>query len=193
MDYLLLVIGFVILLYSGDLLVKAGVALSGHFKISPLVTGVTIVALGTSAPEFFVSLGAAIKGSPDIAMGNVVGSNIANIALVLGVTAMLLPVPVLKKTMHFDWVVMMVASLLLLVFAFDGALVLWEGFVLVTILTWYLASSVYKSRKDIKNNEMEPLTPRLSLLKAFGLVAFASVGLYFGADILVESAKKKAQ
>ncbi len=112
MDYLLLVIGFVILLYSGDLLVKAGVALSGHFKISPLVTGVTIVALGTSAPEFFVSLGAAIKGSPDIAMGNVVGSNIANIALVLGVTAMLLPVPVLKKTMHFDWVVMMVASLL---------------------------------------------------------------------------------
>ncbi len=192
MDYLLLVIGFVILLYSGDLLVKAGVALSGHFKISPLVTGVTIVALGTSAPEFFVSLGAAIKGSPDIAMGNVVGSNIANIALVLGVTAMLLPVPVLKKTMHFDWVVMMVASLLLLVFAFDGALVLWEGFVLVTILTWYLASSVYKSRKDIKNNEMEPLTPRLSLLKAFGLVAFASVGLYFGADILVESAKNIA-
>ena len=192
MDYLLLVIGFVILLYSGDLLVKAGVALSGHFNISPLVTGVTIVALGTSAPEFFVSLGAAIKGSPDIAMGNVVGSNIANIALVLGVTAMLLPVPVLKKTMHFDWVVMMVASLLLLVFAFDGALVLWEGFVLVTILTWYLASSVYKSRKDIKNNEMEPLTPRLSLLKAFGLVAFASVGLYFGADILVESAKNIA-
>ncbi len=86
----------------------------------------------------------------------------------------------------------MVAALLLLVFAFDGALVLWEGFVLVTILTWYLASSVYKSRKDIKNNEMEPLTPRLSLLKAFGLVAFASVGLYFGADILVESAKNIA-
>lgn len=192
MDYLWLVIGFVILLYSGDLLVKAGVALSGHFKISPLVTGITIVALGTSAPEFFVSLGAAVKGSPDIAMGNVVGSNIANIALVLGVTAIVLPIPVLKKTMHFDWIVMMLSSLLLLIFAFDGALVFWEGLILVSILVWYLITSVFKSRKDIKSNDKKPLTPRLSIFVAFSLVAIASVGLYLGADLLVESAKNIA-
>lgn len=192
MDYLWLVVGFVILLYSGDLLVKAGVAMSGHFKISPLVTGITIVALGTSAPEFFVSLGAAVKGSPDIAMGNVVGSNIANIALVLGVTAIVLPIPVLRKTMRFDWVVMMFASVLLLVFALNGSLVFWEGLILVSILAWYLTTSVYKSRKDVKNANMKPLTPSLSLWAAFGLVAIASVGLYFGANLLVESAKNIA-
>lgn len=192
MDYLWLVVGFMILLYSGDFLVKAGVSLSGHFKISPLVTGITIVALGTSAPEFFVSLGAAVKGSPDIAMGNVVGSNIANIALVLGVTAIVLPIPVLKKTMRFDWGVMMLASVLLFLFAFNGTLVFWEGFILASILAWYLAVSVYKSRKDIKETDMEPLTPTMSILASFGMVALASVGLYFGADLLVESAKNIA-
>lgn len=192
MDYLWLVIGFAILLCSGDFLVKAGVSLSGHFKISPLIAGITIVALGTSAPEFFVSLGAAVKGSSDIAIGNVVGSNIANIALVLGVTAIVLPIPVLKKTMGFDWSIMMFASVLLLLLSLNGSLGFWEGFSLTTILVCYLIILIYKSRKDIKKRKLEPLTPNMSILASFGVLILASIGLYIGAGLLVESAKNIA-
>ena len=85
MDYLYLIIGFVILLSSGDLLVKGGVALSSHFKISTLVVGVTVISFGTSAPELFTSTGAAINGDLSLAIGNIIGSNIANSLLVLAV------------------------------------------------------------------------------------------------------------
>jgi len=188
-EYCLLILGFVILLTSGDLLVRAGVSIAGHLKISPLVSGITVVALGTSAPEFFVSLGAAIKGSPDIAMGNVVGSNISNVALVLGVTAVILPLPVIKKTIRFDWVVMMLSSLLLFVFAYtDKQIVFWEGVVMVSVLVWYLVHSIYHSRQAMKSHGEIPQV-KYSWGSSIVLILIASAGLYYGADLLVENAK----
>lgn len=188
MEYLLLILGLVVLLYSGDLLVKAGVEIARYFKISPLVSGITIVALGTSAPEFFVSVSAAFKGSSDIAMGNVVGSNIANIALVLGVTSMILAIPVLRKTLQFDWGVMMGASVLLYIFAFGGALSFWEGFVMTVFLAVYLFMSVYRSRKELKVSDEQIPKPTSSPVRVAATLVLASVGLYFGADLLVDNA-----
>jgi len=191
-EYIYLVVGFVILLTSGSLLVKAAVSIASHLKISPLVSGITVVALGTSAPEFFVSLGAALKGSPDIAIGNVVGSNISNIALVLGVTSVILPLPVLKKTVQFDWFVMMLASLLFLLFSFtDSSIVLWEGIVMISILCWYLFHSIYHSRKAmISHGELREA--KYSWFVSLLMILVASLGLYFGADLLVSNAQKIA-
>jgi cation:H+ antiporter len=188
-QYLLLILGFAILLTSGSLLVKASVSIANKLKISPLVSGITIVAIGTSAPELFVSLGAALKGSPDIALGNVIGSNISNISLVLGVTAMVLPLPVIKNTIKFDWVVMFAASLLLFVFAYTGnQIVLWEGVVMILLLSWYLAYSIISSRKSMIAVEVDNKSNYSWSVSLF-LMSLASLGLYFGANILVENAQ----
>lgn len=181
------------MLGSGSLLVRAGVSIANKLKISPLVSGITVVALGTSAPELFVSLGAALNGSPDIAIGNVVGSNISNIALVLGVTAIILPLPVIKNTVRFDWFVMFGASLLFLLFAFtDSQIIWWEGIILISILVWYLSYSIYNSRKAKYEVDSETQY-NYSWLTSIILMAVASVGLYFGADLLVENAQTIAR
>jgi len=189
MDYLYLILGFVILLSSGDLLVKGGVALSSHFKISTLVVGVTVISFGTSAPELFVSLGAALSGSPDIAIGNVVGSNVSNIALVLGFTAILLPLPVKGNTLKFDWPVMMGASLLFFAFAQNNLIETWEGISFLILLIGFMVFTILKSRN---NKEEEFKKPNQSIPMAVGLIVLASIGLYFGADLLVGAAKNIA-
>jgi len=189
MDYLHLILGFVILLSSGDLLVKGGVALSSHFKISTLVVGVTVISFGTSAPELFVSLGAALSGSPDIAIGNVVGSNVSNIALVLGFTAILLPLPVKSNSIKFDWPVMMGASLLFFAFAQNNLIETWEGISFLILLVFFMVFTVLKSRNN-KNEEFKK--PKQSIPLAVGLIVLASIGLYFGADLLVGAAKNIA-
>ncbi|HOO83151.1 MAG TPA: sodium:calcium antiporter, partial [Prolixibacteraceae bacterium] len=108
-----LVLGIAILVYSGDYLVKGSVAIANHFKISALVIGLTVVAFGTSAPELIVSLEAAITGHPEIALGNVIGSNIANIALVLALTVIILPMPVAAQTIRRSWPIMFISGLVL--------------------------------------------------------------------------------
>jgi len=190
MDYLYLIIGFVILLSSGDLLVKGGVALSSHFKISTLVVGVTVISFGTSAPELFVSLGAALSGSPDIAIGNVVGSNVSNIALVLGFTAILLPLPVKSNSLKFDWPVMMGASLLFFAFAQNNLIETWEGIAFLILLVAFMVFTIMKSRG---NKDEEFKKPKQSIFMALVLIVLASIGLYFGADLLVGAAKNIAR
>ncbi|PKQ61404.1 sodium:calcium antiporter [Labilibaculum filiforme] len=192
MDYLYLFIGFVILLYSGDLLVKGGVALSSHFKISTLVVGVTVVSFGTSAPELFVSLDAALHGSPDIAIGNVIGSNIANIALVLGFTAILMPLPVRSNSIKFDWPFMMGASLLFYIFILNQQLEYYEGIIFICLLVVFMVWTIWKSRKERKSLSTDFKEAKYSIFVAILLIIASSVGLYFGANILVGSAKNIA-
>lgn len=192
MDYLYLLLGFLILLYSGDLLVKGGVSLASHFKISTLVVGVTVVSFGTSAPELFVSLDAALGGSPDISIGNVVGSNIANIALVLGFTAMLLPLPVKSNSIKYDWPVMMGASLLFFIFVLNHVLEFWEGVVFICILIWFMVWTIRKSRKNFSEFASDVPEPKYTIPIALLLIALASGGLYVGASLLVDSARNIA-
>jgi cation:H+ antiporter len=191
-DYIFLLVGFILLMLSGDFLVKGSVSLAGHFKVSKLVVGVVIVSFGTSAPELVVSIDAAIKGHPDIAIGNVVGSNIANIALVLGLTAVILPIRVKKQAIHFDWAFMMLISILLYVFCLNLKLQFFEGLIFLIILGLFIARSVLKSRKENMKSLEEPVKPKHKLFVSFLLVALASLGLIFGADFLVKGASNIA-
>ena len=191
-DYIFLLVGFILLMLSGDFLVKGSVSLAGHFKVSKLVVGVVIVSFGTSAPELVVSVDAAIKGHPDIAIGNVVGSNIANIALVLGLTAVILPIRVKKQAIHFDWAFMMLISILLYVFCLNFKLQFFEGLIFLVILALFVTRSVLKSRKENLKSLEEPVKPKHKLFVSFLLVALASLGLIFGADFLVKGASNIA-
>src|SRR5690554_4546863 len=146
MAYLSLIAGLLLLVFSGDGLVKGSVQLSRHFKLSTLVVGLTVVAFGTSAPELFVSIKAAFNGVPDLAIGNVVGSNIANIGLILGLVALVMPILTRNRTVWFDWAVMLAATFLLMFFAYNGIIGFGEGVVFLILLGLYLFWSVLKAR-----------------------------------------------
>jgi cation:H+ antiporter len=192
MDYFYLILGFIVLLISGDLLVKSGVALSSHFRISKLVIGVTVVSLGTSAPELVVSVGAALKGHPDIAIGNVIGSNISNIALVLGLTAIIIKIPIGKTSVIFDWPFMMFASVLFWIFVINGRLSLPEGIVFVSLLFVFIFWSVKKSRMELSGIGYVFEKARFSIVISALLLAASTAGLYFGAGWLVDGAESIA-
>jgi cation:H+ antiporter len=192
MDYLSVLLGFIILLVSGDLIVRSGVSLARHLRISTLVVGVTVVSFGTSLPELLVSVGAAFKGHPDIAVGNVVGSNISNIALVLGLTA-ILPIPVNRNSVVIDWPVMMLVSMLFYLLILNGVLSFFEGMLFVTGLILFIIWLVRRSRKN--NIELGSLDskPNYSILVSILLFIVSAIGLYFGADFLVDGASSLAQ
>ncbi|MGF1587546.1 MAG: calcium/sodium antiporter [Bacteroidales bacterium] len=189
MDYFYLILGFTVLLISGDLLVKSGVALSTHLRISMLVIGVVFVSLGTSAPELVVSIKAALQDHPDIAIGNVVGSNISNIALVLGLTALIINIPVNKNSVRFDWPFMMLASILFYLFVLNGILSFFEGSVFLFLLMVFILWSVKKSRIEMSRVEHVFAKARFSVAVSVLLLLISSAGLYFGATWLVDGAE----
>lgn len=183
-DAILLVVGFALLFISGHFLVTGGVELAKFFKIPTLVVGLTIVSLGTSAPELLVSLKAALSGYPDISLGNVVGSNISNIALVLGITAIICPIPVVSKLLKNDWPIMMLASSLLFILALSGVLNWWNGLILIAILFYFNISSVVKGRKSTE--EIPEI--KIPWYYAILIILVSCVGLVFGAEWLVKGA-----
>ncbi|MBR5707341.1 MAG: calcium/sodium antiporter [Bacteroidaceae bacterium] len=181
--------GFVLLFFGGDWLVNGGVALARRFRISPLVIGMTIVAFGTSAPELLVSLISAIKGSAGIAVGNVVGSNIANIGLILGLTALICPIETDNSKVIRHGTIMIVASLLLLVFAYNSGISRIEGLILFICLILFTTISIRKGRtqkEEVQSDDQKgkPMT----VIAAIGLIVLACAMLAFGADILVDGA-----
>ncbi|MGC9373950.1 MAG: calcium/sodium antiporter [Bacteroidales bacterium] len=188
MDVFFLLVGLFLLIFSGDFLVRGSVSLAAHFKVSKLVIGVVIVSIGTSAPELVVSLDAALKGHPDISIGNVIGSNIANIALILGLSALVSPIKVQKNGIHFDWVVMMVASLLLLFFSLNLKLQLFEGVLMVALLALYIFWSITKSRKEKLASLETPPKPQYKLWLSLLFVLISTAGLIYGAEFLVRGA-----
>lgn len=187
MDYVLVILGVVLLLFGGDWLVKASVDIALRAKISLLVVGMTVVSFATSAPELLVSLKAALDGHVDISFGNVIGSNIANIALILGLTAMVFPLSVSERTIRVDWGIMFLVTLLLFGFLVDANLVFWEALVLFILLVLYNLFQIRGSRKEQKQIEV----PEAKLLEVWKLVLFLAggiAGLKFGAEFLVEGA-----
>lgn len=185
----------------GELLVRGAVTIAQRFHISTLVVGMTIVAFGTSAPELLVSLEAMFEGHPGIAIGNVVGSNIANIALVLGVTAIIFPIAVSRNSYRIDWPVMMITTLMVYAFMwvnFDPAMgggyiskITWvNGIIMVSVLVGFSYFLIWKSRRVTKathkENDEIPETPKSPLVKDLFFVILGSVGLSGGAHLLVE-------
>ncbi len=187
--------GFALLFFGGDWLVNGGVALARRFRISPLVIGMTIVAFGTSAPELLVSMTSSIKGSAGIAMGNVIGSNIANIGLILGLTAMLCPIPTQNRKVSANGLVMILASLLALVFSLNNGLSRIEGLILFAgiILFTVISIRLGRTKQDATQPDAEPQGKEMSVLVALLLVALSCAMLAFGADFMVDGATSIAQ
>ncbi len=192
MDYILLIGGIIVLLVSGKLLVMGGVELASYLKISKLVIGMTVVAFGTSAPELLVSISAALKGSPEIALGNVLGSNIANIGLVLAITGLLMPIDVQKDSVRYDWPIMMFSFILLFFFMLGDQITRLEGLILVMFLVAYIWWEIHHSRQQMADKQDEIPEPKMSIWLALVLIIIASIGLAKGADWLVEGAVRIA-
>ena len=185
-----LLAGFILLFLGGDWLVDGGVALARKFRISPLVIGMTIVAFGTSAPELLVSMTSAIKGSAGIAMGNVLGSNIANIGLILGLTAILCPIPTKNRKVTVNGLVMIAASLLLLVFSLKEGISRIEGMVLFAGITLFTVISIRKGRagSSSEDTESDVHEKKMSVAVALLLIILSCTMLAFGADFMVDGA-----
>lgn len=143
MMYLALTGGLILLLLCGDLLVRGSVALATRMGIPSIVTGLTVVAFGTSAPELVVCVEAALSGAPGMALGNVVGSNIANILMVLGLPALIYPTLCAQPAIRRNAFLMIGATLVFLLFASTGVLSFWQGFSLVSLLALFLIYSGY--------------------------------------------------
>ena len=193
MDYLLLFLGLAVLIVGGEFLVKGAVGCSAAFKISPLVIGMTVVSFGTSAPELLVSLQSAMDGNPGIAIGNVVGSNIANIALVLGITVIIFPIIAERQTKFVDYPMMLLACILFYLFALDNVIELYEGIILFGILVSFTTYLVVNSRKKTKKAEAEEDDEfkdalKYPIWKSILFLLIGLVALYFGSDWFVKGA-----
>ena len=185
MVYLLLLVGVLLLLIGGDFLVKSAASLAKKLNISPFLIGVTVVSFGTSAPELIVSLKAAFNGSSGIAIGNVIGSNVANLALVLGITVLIRPVVLDSKKLQFAWFAMLVASLMFFGFSLDGILDRLDGFFLITGLILFLILSIRKRDDSFADEELEK-TLKTNLIPVYFILGAA--GLYYGSELLVDNA-----
>tara|TARA_R110002050_G_scaffold102774_1_gene211617 strand:- start:59044 stop:60042 length:999 start_codon:yes stop_codon:yes gene_type:complete len=208
-DILLILAGILALVAGGELLVRGAVSIALRFNISTLVVGMTIVSFGTSAPELLVSLEAMFAEHPGIAMGNVVGSNIANIALVLGITALIFPIEVSKNSYKIDWPVLMLSTLLVFGFmwmnidpeywdnlgAQDDAnyvtgLNWMNGVVMLAVLFGFNGFLIWKSRKTIKAEKAESNivdeVGESTVVKDVIFIIVGSIGLSYGAHLLVD-------
>jgi cation:H+ antiporter len=201
-DALLIVGGLVALVVGAEILVRAGTDLASWLGIRPMMIGLTVVSLGTSVPELAIGIDSALSGNPGLAVGNIVGTNLVNLLLILGVSALLVPITLGRATLRFDLPAMVVAALLLYVLSIDGTLSRWEGVVLLLGGVLYTAGLVRAGRREaagggdgaaeaVADLGATPAHPRpwrqvLSLLVAIGVVVI-------GAELLVNGAVSSAR
>ena len=148
MTYFLIIAGFALLLFGGESVVRGSVALAQRLGVSPLIVGLTIVGFGTSLPEMVVSVNAALVGSPGLAVGNVVGSNIANILLILGVAAVIAPIAVHPGAVKRDLLGMSAATLVYVGLGMSGQIVFWQGVLMLIALMSYIGFTVWHDNKS---------------------------------------------
>ena len=207
MDYLLLIVGLGLLLLAANYLVDSSVAIAQRAKISNFIIGLTIVGIGTSAPELFVSVSSALSNSGDIAMGNVIGSNIANVLLILGVTAMILPFPIERLQRHRDIPFVIIATVFVTIIANDSivpgikdnSLNRLDGIVLLLLFIGYMGWVIVQKGKDPKKaleDADEEASSSLTgknpwLLWAIAIVSL--VALIYGGNLFLDSAKSLAR
>ena len=194
-DLLLVAAGLAILVAAGDALVKGAVNLSLRLGVPALIVGLTIVSMGTSAPELVVSIKAVLAGVPALALGNVVGSNTANILLVLGLPALIAAIPVARDLAR-DWVIMMAASVLFLALALTGGFGWWQALILLAGLAWMLwdcyARAVVQRNSRSEAEVMAAADGGISGLRIAMFLALGIVGLPLGAQLLVNGAVSMA-
>ncbi len=187
-NLLFVALGLILLIAGGNWLLKSAVALSLRLNIPKIVIGMTIVSFATSAPELIVSIKAALNGFPDLALGNVVGSNIANLGLVLAVILLLGSIEVRKSFYTTDWPMMMVASLIFFGFIFfDGKLVAYEGAIMVVGLFFFLVYLLKFQKTAVVEEAHEDDIP-LPLYKAMSFLGIGGAALWGGSELLVSGA-----
>ena len=178
-----LLLGLIFLIVGGDLLVRSAVSFADKFGVSSFLIGVTVVSFGTSAPELMVSIQAAMDQAADISIGNVLGSNIANIALVLGISVVIKPLEIDTSTYKLSWWVMLVSSLLFILFLLDNVITKMEGLMLIAGLFCFIILSI---KRNISNEES--IISKINIQTAILFFVLGAIGLYSGSELFVESA-----
>lgn len=180
--------GLVILLLAGDSLVRGAVNLALRLGIPALMVGMTIVAFGTSAPELLVSIRAVLQDAGGLALGNVVGSNVANILLVLGLPALVSALAINREVLR-DYLMMLAVSVLFMALALTGVIGRWQALVLLGAFTLFMADSIWRGRKaSTKPADLEGADPSMSGGKIALFTALGIIGLPLGANLLVSGA-----
>ena len=181
----LLIFGLIVLIIGGNLLLKSAVSISMKFGIPRLLIGMTVVSLATSAPELIVSIKSAIKGSPDLAISNVLGSNIANLGLVLGITILFSPINISKSVYKKEWPIMMFSALYFLIVILDGVITKIEGGILVCFLIITIISLI--KLRD-KNEVEDQLDNEDSIIKSIIILFFGGLFLFYGSEWFIDGA-----
>lgn len=185
--------GLIALFIGANALIKGASALARRWGMAPLVVGLTVVAAGTSSPEFFVVAGAALAGRDGISLGNVLGSNSLNIGLILGLTAVVRPLQAQMQLIRFDVPIMILATLVVAAFIADGRLGRVESAVLLAALFCYLGFTIYMARREANARVQEQFAaevpgPLGSLAAELGLIALGLAALALGAQVLLSGA-----
>ena len=190
LQMLLLSLGFVLLVKGADWFVDGASGIAMKLRIPQLVIGLTIVAMGTSAPEAAVSISAALKGSADITIGNIVGSNILNIFIILGLASAIVPIAVAKSTIRVDIPFMLLISGVLLALGWDGTVTLADGLIMLVLFAGYLGYMLYMAKKGGEEGE------EIKGLKLWQALLYTVLGLaliVWGADVAVDAATALAR
>ena len=192
-DIVFIIVGVALVLWGADRMTDGAVAIAQRMRIPQIVIGLTIVAMGTSMPEFFVSLTSALKGTSDIAVGNVVGSNIFNTLLIVGVAAMVVPMTIMKSTVKRDMPWSVVAMLLLAVFSINHSVSRWEAAILFVLFVAFVTYTVVSARKNKISEETDEGAKSYSPLMAACLIVLGLTCLIVGSNLFVDAATRVAQ
>ena len=192
LNILFIVIGVVLVIWGADRMTEGAVSIAQRLKVPQIVIGLTIVAMGTSMPEFFVSLMSALKGTPDLAVGNVVGSNIFNTLLIVGVAALVTPIVIARSTVKKDMPWSMLAAVMLTVMCLDQTISRVDALILFAAFLIFILYTLREAHIN-KQTSTEEETKSYSPLVAIGLVILGLACLVGGSNLFVESATKVAQ
>ncbi|MDA9569389.1 calcium/sodium antiporter [Flavobacteriaceae bacterium] len=187
MEYLAIVLGLILLIKGGDWVLEGAVLFSLRLNIPKIIVGMTVVSFATSAPELIVSINAALNGYPDLAVGNIVGSNIANLALVLGIVVFITPIKIDKVFYKYDWPAMILVTLL---FYFslksDYSLSLFESVLFIIVLIAYLIFLIFYQKSRVNDQEELNVDKSMKYLKILSLIIFGGFFLWLGSEVLIK-------
>ena len=192
-DIVLIVVGIVLVLWGADRLTDGAVAVAQRLSIPEMIIGITIVGLGTSMPELCISLVSALKGTSDLAVGNVVGSNIFNTLLIVGVAAMVAPITILRSTVWKDMPWSMLAGVLLAVLCFDGCVSRLDALILFAIFLIFMGYTLYQAKKGKAEMSAEEARSARTPLAAAGLIILGLACLVVGSNVFVDAATRVAR
>ena len=187
MEYLAIVLGLILLIKGGDWVLEGAVLFSLRLNIPKIIVCMTVVSFATSAPELIVTINAALNGYPDLAVGNIVGSNIANLALVLGIVVFITPIKIEKVFYKYDWPAMILVTLL---FYFslksDYSLSLFESVFFIIVLIAYLIFLIFYQKSRVNDQEELNVDKSMKYLKILSLIIFGGFFLWLGSEVLIK-------